>query len=127
VTKHKPNDNSRIVYSTETGDMRKPADKKPEGKSAPVADKKPQGKSAPVAAKGPVKVRLDTKSRRGKVMTRVSGIQHNPQMLDEIAKTLKVLCGAGGTVEGRDILVQGDHRDRVVARLQQMGINARRI
>lgn len=106
---------TRTVYSTETGDLRKATEHKP------AMDKPAQ------PAKGPVKVWLDTKSRRGKAMTRVSGIQHNPQKLDEIAKTLKVLCGAGGTVEGRDILVQGDHRDRVVARLQQMGIAAKRI
>ena len=105
---------SRTVYSTETGDLRKQTDKKAAEEQVP-------------SAKGPVKVWLDTKSRRGKVMTRVGGIQHNPQKLEEIAKTLKAMCGAGGTVEGRDILVQGDHRDRIVARLQQMGISARRI
>jgi translation initiation factor 1 len=113
---HRPdNKETRTVYSTETGDLRRAA-------APPSGDNKPAQ-----PARGPVKVWLDAKSRRGKAMTRVSGIQHNPQKLDEIAKTLKVLCGAGGTVEGRDVLIQGDHRDRVVARLMQMGIAAKKI
>jgi translation initiation factor 1 len=35
-------------------------------------------------------------------------------------------CGAGGTVKGRVVEVQGDHRDRVVEVLLSLGIAAKK-
>jgi translation initiation factor 1 len=102
--------NAKLVYSTATGDLRKSG--KP-GDVAPVQ-----------AGKGKVRVSLDTKGRRGKAVTLVSGIQHNPQVIEDLAKTLKNYCGAGGTVEGRDILIQGDHREKILAKLSQLGYTA---
>ena len=107
---------TRLVYSTDTGDMRKASDS---------ATAQPSGTQQ--STQGQVRVWLDTKSRRGKAMTRVTGIRHNPQVIEELAKALKVLCGAGGTVEDGDILVQGDHRDRIAARLGQQGYKVRKI
>jgi translation initiation factor 1 len=115
MTKQPHRTDSRLVYSTESGDLRK----------TPCASGAGPKQHA-ASVQGGVRVLLDTKSRRGKAMTRITGIQHNPQVLADLAKALKVLCGAGGTVEGRDILVQGDHRDRVIARLEQMGYRVRR-
>jgi translation initiation factor 1 len=69
----------------------------------------------------PVRVVLDSKKRRGKTVTLVENIPHNPQVIEELCRTLKTLCGAGGTVEGKTILVQGDHRERVVAKLNELG------
>lgn len=107
-TGKKPDSESRLVYSTEKGDLRKallPKEKLQETSSS-------SGQA--------VQVYLDSKRRRGKVVTVIAGIQHNPQVIEELAKTLKTLCGAGGTVEGRDILIQGDQRERVVAKLKAM-------
>lgn len=69
----------------------------------------------------PVRVVLDSKKRRGKTVTLVENIPHNPQVIEELCRTLKTLCGAGGTVEGKTILVQGDHRERVMAKLNELG------
>ena len=63
-----------------------------------------------------VKVWLDTQGRKGKSVTIVSGLQHNPDTLDDIARMLKHHCGAGGTVKDRNIEIQGDQRD-IVARI----------
>ena len=98
---------NRLVYSTGTGDLRKA--------------EKPKGAAPADSGKGKVRVALDSKGRRGKAVTIISGIQHNPQVIDDLAKTLKNLCGAGGTVEGRDILIQGDHREKIAAKLRQLG------
>lgn len=67
-----------------------------------------------------VRVLLDTKNRKGKSVTVVAGLQHNPQTIEEIAKILKQHCGAGGTVKEGNIEIQGDQRQRVTQRLQMM-------
>ena len=67
-----------------------------------------------------VRVSLETAGRKGKRVTVVSELQHNPQTMEEIAKILKQHCGAGGTVKQRTIEIQGDHRDRVTQKLRAM-------
>ena len=67
-----------------------------------------------------VRILLDTKGRKGKSVTVVSGLQHNPETLDEIARTLKQYCGAGGTVKDGTIEIQGDQRTRVGEKLREM-------
>jgi translation initiation factor 1 (eIF-1/SUI1) len=47
-----------------------------------------------------VHVTLDTHGRKGKCVTIVSGLQHNPTTLADIARILKQYCGAGG--RGKD-------------------------
>ncbi len=67
-----------------------------------------------------VRVFLDNKGRKGKTVTVISGFQHNPDTLDDIARILKQHCGAGGTVKGMTIEIQGDQRARVSEKLQQI-------
>ena len=67
-----------------------------------------------------VRVILDTKGRKGKTVTQVLGLQHNPTTLEDIARILKQHCGAGGTVKERNIEIQGDQRERVKEKLQEM-------
>jgi translation initiation factor 1 len=58
-----------------------------------------------------VRVRLDTKGRKGKSVTLIEGLQHNPATIAEIARVLKQHCGAGVTVKEGQIEIQGDQRD----------------
>ncbi|MBI3364969.1 MAG: translation initiation factor [Ignavibacteriae bacterium] len=67
-----------------------------------------------------VRVSRDTKDRKGKVVTIISGFQHNPDTMGEIARTLKQYCGAGGTVKGMTIEIQGDQRERVTEKFGEM-------
>jgi translation initiation factor 1 len=67
-----------------------------------------------------VHVLLDTHGRKGKSVTIVSGLRHNPTTTEEIARILKQYCGAGGTVKEGKIEVQGDQRDRVSAKLKEL-------
>jgi translation initiation factor 1 len=67
-----------------------------------------------------VRVSLDSKGRKGKVVTIVEGLQHNPDTMEEIARLLKQHCGAGGTVKGRTIEIQGDQRVRVTEKLRAL-------
>ena len=67
-----------------------------------------------------VRVGIDSKGRKGKFVTLVEGLQHNPTTMAEIARILKQHCGAGGTVKEGRIEIQGDQRDRVAEKLREM-------
>lgn len=67
-----------------------------------------------------VRLALDTKGRKGKSVTIISGLQHNPATMKDIARILKEHCGTGGTVKDGDIELQGDQRVRAAARLNGM-------
>lgn len=67
-----------------------------------------------------VRIFLDTKNRNGKSVTVVTGLQHNPATMEEIARTLKQYCGAGGTVKDGNIEIQGDQRKRIEEKLRAM-------
>jgi translation initiation factor 1 len=67
-----------------------------------------------------VRISLETKGRNGKSVTILSGLQHNPTKMKEIAKLLKERCGTGGTVKGGNIELQGDLRERATEELRKM-------
>ncbi len=67
-----------------------------------------------------VRVSLETQGRKGKTVTLVSGLQHNPQTMEEIARILKQHCGAGGTVKDGCVEIQGDQRERVSEKMRKM-------
>jgi translation initiation factor 1 len=73
-----------------------------------------------------VRVRIERQGRGGKVVTVVDNLPGHPARIEEIGKTLKSRCGAGGTVRGRIVEVQGDHRDRVIEVLARMGLVAKK-
>ncbi|MEE8412150.1 MAG: stress response translation initiation inhibitor YciH [Acidobacteriota bacterium] len=79
------------------------------------------------AVQGPVRVARETKGRRGKGVTVVTGLGLPPGRLRMLAKRLKQTCGSGGTVKDGKIEIQGDHRDRVVDELARAGFKAKRI
>lgn len=70
---------------------------------------------------GIVRVMRDKKKRRGKTVTVITGLPGGPAALAEVATVLKRLCGSGGTVSGDTVEIQGDHRERVAARLTELG------
>jgi translation initiation factor 1 len=92
----------------------------------PPAPPVPPAAGKPPAPVAPVRVRIERQGRGGKVVTVVDGLPGHPARIEEVAKTLKSRCGAGGTVAGRLVEIQGDHRDRVVALLLEMGLPAKR-
>tara|TARA_R110000868_G_scaffold381657_1_gene648051 strand:- start:167 stop:388 length:222 start_codon:yes stop_codon:yes gene_type:complete len=68
-----------------------------------------------------VTVALETAGRRGKEVTVIKNIQHNPQHIEKIAKKLKGQLGTGGTVKGKNIEIQGNHVERVKPLLEKEG------
>ena len=78
------------------------------------------------AAGGPVRVSRQTKGRKGKGVTVVTGLPLSAAELTELGAALKRRCGSGGTVKAGTIEVQGDHRDQIVAELTARGWPARK-
>lgn len=72
-----------------------------------------------------IKIRKETGGRRGKTVTMISNIQHNPQVIEDLEKKLKKHCGAGGTSYAKTIEIQGDHIDKVRKFLEKEGFNVK--
>jgi translation initiation factor 1 len=87
----------------------------------PVADCRCGKKRAAAPGDGVVRVSRETKGRKGKGVTLITGVPLDEVELADLAKRLKTRCGAGGTVKNGVIEIQGDHRDKVIAELQGRG------
>lgn len=71
-------------------------------------------------------VKIDRRHRAGKQVTLIEGFVGTGDDLAALAKVLKTKCGVGGTAKDGEITIQGDHRDKIVALLNDMGYKAKR-
>lgn len=74
---------------------------------------------------GVVRIQRDSRGRKGKTATTVTGVPGGEGDLEALLKQLKRHCGAGGSLDGRTIEIQGDHRDRLLAYLTALGYRAK--
>lgn len=70
---------------------------------------------------GHVRIRLETKGRKGKGVTCISGIPLAGTELKTLLKELKQKTSSGGAVKGANIELQGDHRDSLLKLLEGRG------
>lgn len=108
-----------VVYSTEHGRMCP-------GCSKPVAKCVCHQKKEVPQSDGIVRVGRETKGRKGKGVTVITGVPLDITGIEELGKHLKAKCGAGGTVKGGVIEIQGDHRDLLLEELRKRGWTVKR-
>lgn len=107
-----PNDDRRLVYSTDGSlplpkrDKRKPA--------APATNKLPDDGV----------VRVSREKRRASAVTLVHGLGAGE--IEPLGKELRRICGTGGTTKNGVVELQGDHRDTVIALFEQRGRRVKR-
>ena len=75
---------------------------------------------------GFVRVTRDRKGRGGKTVTVITGIPASDETLAALAQQLKRLCGSGGTIKDGTIEIQGDHCDKVMAKLTALEYKVKR-
>jgi translation initiation factor 1 len=103
-----PQKESRTVWSSDQGDIRKQERTAPRIVSLP-----PQQQTA--------YLHRDSKGRRGGTVTLIKRLVLSDEDLKELTKKLKQLCGSGGTVKDGEIEIQGEHRERIAEELQKIG------
>jgi len=117
-------DNSRLVYSTDgtsAGRISPPASKSPKP-SKPSKGNKPAAPARPADPRdGTVRLHRTKSGRGGKTVTLITGLPGDEAALDALLKTLKQHVGAGGTREEDTLELQGDHREKLRAKLESLG------
>ena len=99
---------NRLVYSTETGRVQNKESIKASAKTD-----------------GVVRIRRETKGRKGKGMTTVTGVELPEKELKDLCSRLKKMCGTGGALKDGVIEIQGDNRDKIKETLEQLGHNVK--
>jgi translation initiation factor 1 len=70
---------------------------------------------------GVIRLFRDRGGRNGKTVTVIHGLAERGPALEARLSELKKMCGAGGTLRGEVIEIQGDHRDRLAERFRTLG------
>ena len=119
--------NERVVWTTGAGQIRYCSKcGKSEGECR-CREERRMGNASVAPRDGFVRLSLDRKQRRGKAVTIVAGVPGDLAQLTALAQQLRKLCGAGGSLKDGDIELQGDHRDKVEARLVALGYKIKRV
>jgi len=115
----------RLVYSTDGGRI----DTCPRcglSNTKCRCDQPPAGQQPTRKSDGIVRIMRDKKHRGGKTVTVISGVAASQNEMAALAQQLKKLCGSGGTVKDGVIEIQGDHCDKIQARLTELGYKVKR-
>ena len=86
------------------------------GRITPQAAVKP-----PLKSDGIIRLRRETKGRKGKGVTTISGIPLPEAEVKQLCTKLKKMCGTGGAVKNATIEIQGDNRDKIKSMLEHLG------
>ena len=62
-----------------------------------------------------------------RILTVVTGMRGDDHLLTKISKELKRACGVGGSVKDKQILIQGNHREKIMNILIERGFKVKAI
>uniref|UniRef100_UPI00402A36F2 translation initiation factor n=1 Tax=Alloprevotella sp. TaxID=1872471 RepID=UPI00402A36F2 len=68
-----------------------------------------------------LRLSMERAGRGGKTVTLVRGFIGSTDDLQSLCKLLKQKCGVGGSAKDGEIIIQGDHRQRLVEILKKEG------
>ena len=68
-----------------------------------------------------LRVAIDRKQRGGKEVTLITGFRGNESELNDLAKKLKTQCRVGGSAKDGEIIIQGNHKEKVINMLHEWG------
>jgi translation initiation factor 1 len=111
--------NHGLVYATGHGRMCPDC-------GSPMAGCSCRQKKDPPGGDGVVRISRETKGRKGKVVTVITGLTLDEEGLHTLARELKQKCGTGGALKDRILEIQGDHRDMLVKELESRGCRVKR-
>lgn len=91
---------------------------------------KPEESDEPTESLSPstqdLRVWLEKNHRGGKTATVIKGFVGSDDDLEALGKTLKTKCGTGGSAKDGEIIIQGDHREKIMTILAQLGYKAKK-
>ena len=102
------NKNSRLVYSTDSGRI-----------------KTNDSPAARTASDGVVRIKRETKGRKGKGVSLITGVDMDDKALKALAKELKQKSGAGGSIKDGVIEIQTDDREKLKTLLEAKGLTVK--
>lgn len=70
-----------------------------------------------------LRVLIDRKKRKGKEVTLITGFIGPEEEMKDLGKLLKQKLGVGGSAKDGEIIVQGNHREKVLAILKEKGFS----
>ena len=73
-----------------------------------------------------LRVWLEKNQRGGKTACVIKGFVGTPDDLETLSKLIKTKCGTGGSAKDGEIIIQGDHRDKIMTLLTQQGYKAKK-
>jgi translation initiation factor 1 len=74
-----------------------------------------------VHLRSPLRVFIEKKHRGGKEVVIIKGFQGTQNELESLGKTIKTKCGVGGSVKDNEIIIQGNHREKIMQILSSLG------
>ena len=103
---------SRTVWSSEQGDLRKQTTHSQTVRSLPPNQQT-------------VYLHRDSKGRGGKTVTLIKKLVLSEEDMRDLAKKIKQVCGSGGTVKEDVIEIQGEHCEKIADALRKMGYSVK--
>lgn len=73
-----------------------------------------------------LRIFIEKNGRGGKTASVIKGFVGDEKDCEVLGKTLKQFCGTGGSVKDGEIIIQGDHRDKLLQKLLSMGYKAKK-